>query len=51
MAKTNYGFEKRKRELEKKKKKEEKRRAKLERHTAEPDAAGENTTVPGEAAQ
>jgi hypothetical protein len=31
MAKTNYGYEKRRRELEKKKKKEEKRQAKLER--------------------
>jgi hypothetical protein len=38
MAKTNYGFEKRKRELEKKKKKEEKRQAKLERSAHDKEA-------------
>ncbi|NQX90016.1 MAG: hypothetical protein HRT77_15265 [Halioglobus sp.] len=45
MAKPNYGFEKRKRELDKKKKKEEKRLKKLNRGKAEdsqPDTSLEN---------
>jgi hypothetical protein len=39
MARNNYGFERRQRELSKEKKKEEKRQRKLERQKAEgPDA-------------
>ena len=40
MARNNYGFEKRQRELSKEKKKEEKRQRKLERKSAEADEAG-----------
>ena len=41
MAKTNYSFEKRQKELAKKKKKEEKRQRKLEKNTS-PDGEKEN---------
>ena len=41
MARTNYSFEKRQKELAKKKKKEEKRRRKLEKKNS-PDGAREN---------
>jgi hypothetical protein len=49
VARNNYGFEKRQRELNKEKKKEEKRQRKLERKVdeqgsdAEPQAPDENT--------
>lgn len=46
LARTNYQYEKRKRELEKKKKKEEKRKRKLERKDNPVD---ENETLTGEA--
>ena len=39
MAKPNYQFQKRQKELQKKKKMEEKRRRKLEKHSSQP---GEN---------
>ena len=48
MARSNYGFEKRQRELTKEKKKEEKRQRKLERKSADevsdaaPQEPGEN---------
>ena len=42
MAKTNYSFEKRQKELAKKKKKEEKRQRKLEKQN---NPAGEKETV------
>jgi len=47
MAKPNYQFEKRKRDMEKKAKKEEKRRRKLESGNTTPEAgAGESSTPP-----
>ncbi len=47
MAKTNYGYEKRQRDLAKKKKKEEKLARKLEKKAVKPD---ENGAEPGTAA-
>jgi hypothetical protein len=43
LARTNYSFEKRQKELAKKKKKEEKRQRKLEKKK---NAAGENEDLP-----
>jgi len=43
LARTNYSFEKRKKELAKKKKKEEKRQRKLEKQNS---SAGENENLP-----
>ena len=43
LARTNYSFEKRQKELAKKKKKEEKRQRKLEKQN---NAAGENENLP-----
>ena len=48
MAKTNYQYEKRQRELEKKKKKEEKAQRKAAAHEAGPDA-GSDTGVDADA--
>lgn len=45
MAKPNYQFEKRRRDMEKKAKKEEKKRRKAE-GTANPSAEGEDSTAP-----
>ena len=45
MARTNYSFEKRQKELAKKKKKEEKRLRKLEKKK---NAAGENEEIPSQ---
>lgn len=47
MARQNYGFEKRQRELEKSKKKEAKRLKKLERGS--PDASETEQDAPGDA--
>ncbi|MCC5873017.1 MAG: hypothetical protein JJU22_11520 [Gammaproteobacteria bacterium] len=47
MARQNYGFEKRQRELEKSKKKEAKRQKKLERSS--PDASETEHDAPGDA--
>jgi len=47
MARQNYGFEKRQRELEKSKKKEAKRLKKLERSS--PDASETEHDAPGDA--
>ena len=41
MAKPNYSFEKRQKDIAKKKKQEEKRQRKLERERQNPDAKGE----------
>ena len=51
MAKPNYSFEKRQRELAKKKKKEEKLKEKAGRKAGDPAPEGESTTTaaPGEA--
>ena len=49
MAKPNYGFEKRQRELAKQKKKEEKRQHKLERSHAEETAGEQPGTADGTA--
>ena len=46
MAKPNYQFEKRKRDMEKKAKKEEKRRRKLEPGNATPEASAEESSTP-----
>lgn len=46
MAKPNYQFEKRRRDLEKKAKKEEKRRRKLEAGNAKPSESAEETSAP-----
>jgi hypothetical protein len=46
MAKPNYNFEKRKREMAKKKKQEEKRLRKLERSGGDAPAAPEETPSP-----
>ena len=43
MARTNYSFEKRQKELAKKKKKDEKRQRKLEKKN---ESAGENESLP-----
>ncbi len=52
MAKTNYSFEKRQRELAKKKKQEEKRQRKAARHdTGTPPAEGEASPSPDQAPQ
>ncbi len=48
MAKTNYGFEKHKRELAKKKKKEEKRQRKLDKNNIEPKDNSEQSPDEGE---
>ena len=45
MAKPNYQFEKRRKELEKKKKKEEKRQMKMEKLKDAPEAASEGESV------
>jgi hypothetical protein len=49
LAKTNYSFEKRQREIAKKKKQEEKQEAKRQRKTLRPDTA--ETPAPGDPAQ
>lgn len=46
MAKPNFQYEKRQKELEKKKKKEEKLQRKLERKNAGPDTAGPDAAEP-----
>jgi hypothetical protein len=50
MARNNYGFEKRQRELIKERKKEEKRQRKLERKSAD-DVADSATQQPGEGSE
>lgn len=49
MAKPNYSYEKRQRELAKKKKKEEKAREKADRKTGGAPGEGESTEAQGEA--
>ncbi len=49
MAKPNYQFEKRQKDLAKKKKNEEKRQRKLDRKNVQPDGGPES--VPGEASK
>ncbi len=46
MAKPNYQFEKRKRDMEKKAKKEEKRRRKLEPGNTTPEASADESPTP-----
>ncbi len=48
MAKPNYGYEKRQRELAKKKKKEEKRQRKLDKKNTEPKDNPEQSSDQGE---
>ena len=48
MAKTNYAFEKRRKELEKKRKKEEKKRAKLENTDSQPAEESSTQAPSGE---
>ena len=50
MAKPNYSFEKRQRELAKKKKKEEKLQEKAARKNASPGSGGDPAAVPDEVA-
>lgn len=49
MAKPNYSFEKRQREIAKKKKKEEKLREKADRKTVSPEGEGPDEAVSGPA--
>ena len=51
MARNNYGFEKRQRELIKERKKEEKRQRKLDRKNAGQVFDGEETQDPGDRAE
>ncbi len=48
MAKTNYSYEKRKKELAKKKKKEEKRQRKLDKNNIQPKEKSEQSPDEGE---